>query len=519
MFDFLSKTKAKTYPAQIVATKIPASKLTPLMVCEAFKAPVLLESAFLKTGKGRFSILVLQKAFCLIKENMNQKNAKQKNGDYFLLCEDKKIPLKTLKKIGNTTISKDSKFLDFLDAFRNLAPRLDLLGENLKAELSTLPIPLGGVGYLGFEFFSEIEEITFSKPKLYDCYDNAFIFGSDFIIFDHFYESLYAISISYENEQTYCDVKKRNQAILNQLKSLKPSTKKPQKITSTPLCDGKKAQYTKMVKILKKEIYKGNLLQCVPSRSFQIKSNLPPLLAYSNLRTANPSPYMYFYDFGHFHIIGASPEALIKVETPPNSTLSTLTLRPIAGTRKRGKTQVQDLRLEEELKNSEKENAEHLMLLDLGRNDVGKVAKSGSVQVTQQCVIEKYARVMHLVSEVKGIMDLKSHSKQEALLAAFPAGTISGAPKIQAIKTIESLEPHARGIYSGAVGYFDRENDMNFAIAIRTAVFQKGVYYLQAGGGIVYDSLEEEEYLETQNKMQSLIDAIMGEEIQKGRVQ
>lgn len=501
MFDFLSKTKAKTYPAQIVATKIPASKLTPLMICESFNAPVLLESAFLKTGKGRFSILVLQKAFCIIKEN----------GDYFILYENKKYPLKALKKIGNYIVSKDSKFLDFIDAFRNLAPKLDLLDKDIESSIKTLPLPLGGAGYLGFEFFSEIEEVTFNKPKLYDCYDDAFIFGSDFIIFDHFYETLYVISVSYENQTTYCDVKKHNKEILDKLKSLKPSTKEPKKITSSLISSDKKAQYTKMVKMLKKEIYKGNLLQCVPSRSSQIKSNLPPLLAYNNLRIANPSPYMFFYDFEHFQIIGASPEALIKVETPIDSTISTLTLRPIAGTRKRGKTQSQDLLLEEELKNNEKENAEHLMLLDLGRNDIGKVAISGSVQVTKQCMIEKYARVMHLVSEVKGNMDLQHHSKQEALLATFPAGTISGAPKIQAIKTIESIEPHARGIYSGAVGYFNRESDMDFAIAIRTAVFQNGIYYLQAGGGIVYDSIEEDEYLETQNKMQSLIDAIMGE--------
>ena len=173
--------------------------------------------------------------------------------------------------------------------------------------------------------------------------------------------------------------------------------------------------------------------------------------------------------------------------------------------------EIEDSRLEEELIHNEKENAEHLMLLDLGRNDIGKVAIGGSVKVTQEKVIEKYAKVMHLVSEVEGIMDLQTHKKDDALLAAFPAGTVSGAPKIQAIKTIESLEEHKRGIYAGAIGYFTQSGDMNFAIAIRTAIYQNGIYYLQAGAGIVYDSIPKEEYLETKNKMLSLVEAIMGE--------
>lgn len=265
-----------------------------------------------------------------------------------------------------------------------------------------------------------------------------------------------------------------------------------------------------MVELLKNEIYVGNLLQCVPSQSLEITSDLPPLQAYENLRASNPSPYMYYFDFGEYQIIGSSPEVLIKVQSDSEENFALLTTRPIAGTRPRGKNALEDSKLEGELKDNIKENAEHLMLLDLGRNDIGKVALPNSVCVTQERIIEKYARVMHLVSEVQGKMDLKLHKKTDALFATFPAGTVSGAPKIQAIKTIESLESHKRGIYAGAIGYFSKNGDMDFAITIRTAIYQKGVYYLQAGAGVVYDSIPSEEYKETQNKMLSLVEAIMG---------
>ncbi|MDE5592119.1 MAG: anthranilate synthase component I family protein, partial [Helicobacter sp.] len=409
------------------------------------------------------------------------------------------------KYLLNAELTKVAEpiFLDYLKVFRDLAPSL---GE----ELFDLPLPLGGVGYLGYEFFNQIECVDFKRPKLYDCYENAFIFGRDFVVFDHFYETVFVVNVSYAQEISPHNPKENVQMILESLKELPKKNFTRCQAESEIISKDKEAYYTQMVETLKGEIYKGNLLQCVPSQSMQIKSSLPPLQAYMNLRTNNPSPYMYFYDFGYFQIIGNSPEALISVSTPRDSSCAKLVLRPIAGTRPRGENQLEDFRLEEELKNDPKENAEHLMLLDLGRNDIGKVAIGGSVRVTQNKVIEKYARVMHLVSEVQGDMDLRIHQKTDALLAAFPAGTVSGAPKIQAIKTIESLEQHSRGIYAGAIGYFMQNCDMSFAIAIRTAIYQKGVYYLQAGGGIVYDSNPKLEYIETKNKMLSLIEAIIG---------
>lgn len=497
MFKFLNPNQ-KGYQAALDFRKLPASKLTPLMLCEAFNAPVLLESAFLKSGKGRFSILILQEAFRVVKENQ----------ETTLLFGDFKHTL------------PHNPFLKTLQSLRNLAPNPDDSSSNSSSDCalpSDLPLPLGGVGYLGYEFFSEIESLEFHNPPLYDCYDNAFIFGRDFAVFDHFYESLYLISVAYEDEIQAHNLQSRLDSLTQKLENLQPSQKSHQSYDSKILSHDKQSYFTHMVTTLKDEIYKGNLLQCVPSQSMQIQSNLPPLKAYQNLRTNNPSPYMYYYNFGHFQIIGSSPEVLVKVEKI-DAKKARITLRPIAGTRKRGDSQSRDLQLEEELKNNEKENAEHLMLLDLGRNDIGKVAIGGSVEVTQEKVIEKYARVMHLVSEVEGIMDLQIHDKEDAIIAAFPAGTVSGAPKIQAIKTLESLEEHKRGIYAGAIGYFTQDGDMNFAIAIRTAVYQKGVYYLQAGAGIVYDSKPKEEYLETQNKMLSLIEAIMGENNAKNTI-
>ena len=486
MFKFLNLNQ-KGYDSALEFRKIPASKLTPLMLCDTFSAPVLLESAFLKSGKGRFSILILEEAFRVTKDNQET----------------------SLLFLDSKHILPKQPFLKTLESLRNLAPNPK--DSNFDSALpSDLPLPLGGVGYLGYEFFSEIESLEFHNPALYDCYDNAFIFGRDFAIFDHFYESLYLISVAYDQETQSHNLKNRLDKLICKLENIQQKQESPQNYHSKVISSDKQSYYTHMVTFLKDEIYKGNLLQCVPSQSMQIQSDLPPLKAYQNLRTNNPSPYMYYYNFGHFQIIGSSPEVLVKVEKIDDKKAK-ITLRPIAGTRKRGNNQIQDLQLEEELKNNPKENAEHLMLLDLGRNDIGKVAIGGSIEVTQEKVIEKYARVMHLVSEVEGIMDLQIYNKNDAILATFPAGTVSGAPKIQAIKTIESLEEHKRAIYSGAIGYFTQDGDMNFAIAIRTAVYQKGIYYLQAGAGIVYDSIPKEEYLETKNKMLSLVEAIMEE--------
>jgi len=244
-------------------------------------------------------------------------------------------------------------------------------------------------------------------------------------------------------------------------------------------------------------IIAGDIMQVVISQRMRRPFTAPPLSLYRALRSLNPSPYMFYYDFGDFHVVGASPEILVRKEG------GNITLRPIAGTRPRGATRDADEALAKELLADPKEIAEHVMLLDLGRNDVGRVAETGSVEVTDRMVIERYSHVMHIVSNVEGKLK-PGLTSIDVLRAAFPAGTVSGAPKVRAIEIIDELEPSRRGIYAGAVGYISFHDDMDTAIALRTAVLKDGTMYAQAGGGIVHDSSPEAEWQETLSKLRAL---------------
>ena len=248
-------------------------------------------------------------------------------------------------------------------------------------------------------------------------------------------------------------------------------------------------------------ILAGDIFQVVLSQRMSVPFNARPLDVYRSLRALNPSPYMYFIDLGETQIVGSSPEVLVRVQN------DRVTLRPIAGTRKRGKTTAEDQALAEELLNDPKECAEHLMLIDLGRNDVGRVAKTGSVEMTDQMIIERYSHVMHIVSEVQGDLD-QGLCAMDAIRAAFPAGTLSGAPKFRAMEIINEFEPVKRNIYAGAVGYISWHDDTDLAIAIRTAVIHDGKLHVQAGAGIVVDSDAEKEWQETRDKGRALITAV-----------
>jgi anthranilate synthase component 1 len=244
----------------------------------------------------------------------------------------------------------------------------------------------------------------------------------------------------------------------------------------------------------------GDIMQVVLSQRMSMPFAASPLSLYRALRSLNPSPYMFYYDFGDFHVVGASPEILVRKES------ETVTLRPIAGTRPRGATREADDRLASELLADPKEIAEHVMLLDLGRNDVGRVASIGTVKVTEQMVIERYSHVMHIVSNVDGVLR-PGLTAVDVLRASFPAGTVSGAPKVRAMEIIDELEPSRRGIYAGAVGYISFQGDMDLAIAIRTAVVKGGMLYAQVGAGIVHDSVPENEWRETLSKARALLRA------------
>jgi anthranilate synthase component I len=251
--------------------------------------------------------------------------------------------------------------------------------------------------------------------------------------------------------------------------------------------------YKAAVEKAKSYIRAGDIFQVVPSQRWTQRFELAPFALYRSLRRTNPSPFMFFFNFGGFQVVGASPEILVRLRD------GEVTVRPIAGTRKRGVTPEEDKALELDLLADKKELAEHLMLLDLGRNDVGRVAKIGTVRPTEQFIIERYSHVMHIVSNVVGEI-AEGEDALSALLAGLPAGTVSGAPKVRAMEIIDELEPEKRGVYGGGVGYFACNGEMDFCIALRTAVLKDEQLYIQAGGGVVYDSDPESEYQETVNK-------------------
>jgi anthranilate synthase component 1 len=271
-------------------------------------------------------------------------------------------------------------------------------------------------------------------------------------------------------------------------------------LTVLPASNTTPAEYERMVKAAKEYIAAGDIFQVVLSQRFEAPFELPPFSLYRALRRVNPSPYLYFLDLGDFAIAGSSPEILVKVSN------GTVTVRPIAGTRPRGATPHEDQALEAELLADPKERAEHLMLLDLGRNDAGRVSEIGTVKVTDQFFIERYSQVMHIVSNVEGSLSSK-YDSIDALAAGFPAGTVSGAPKVRAMEIIDELEKEKRGLYAGAVGYFSAAGEMDTAIVLRTALVKDGMMYVQAGAGIVADSNPKSEQTECVNKAKALFRA------------
>jgi len=262
-----------------------------------------------------------------------------------------------------------------------------------------------------------------------------------------------------------------------------------------------KNQFKNYVKKAKKYIAKGDVFQVVLSQRFERKINKTPLEIYNYLRISNPSPFMFYFNFGDFKILGSSPEILVRLRD------NKVTIRPIAGTRPRGKTKVQDLKYKKDLLKDKKELSEHLMLLDLGRNDVGKVSKINSVKVTESFMVEKYSHVMHIVSNVEGQFDNKN-TVFETLLSGFPAGTVSGAPKIRAMEIIDELEKNKRKLYAGGIGYFTSSKEFDTCITLRTALIKNNKFYVQSGAGIVADSVPEKEYQETVNKAKALMKAV-----------
>ena len=364
-------------------------------------------------------------------------------------------------------------------------------------------------GFFSYDIIRYIENIPNSCNDDLKLPDVRLMRPRSVIIHDNLKKKIHFIVNCYSDEKIN-NYKNKFDLIRNDLINLKKITsdknlyikkkiyrKKISKIKSNM----SKKYFKSMVLNAKKQIKIGNIFQVVLSQRFQTQLTKSPLEIYKKLRITNPSPFMYFFNFSDFQIIGASPEILVRLRN------NKITVRPIAGTRPRGKNKKMDKFYKKDLLKDKKELAEHLMLLDLGRNDVGKVAKINSVKVTENFKIEKYSHVMHIVSNVEGTFN-KKNSKIDTLLSGFPAGTVSGAPKIKAMEIIDSLEKTKRKVYAGGIGYFSANGDFDTCIALRTAIAKENKFYVQAGAGIVADSKPENEYRETVNKAKALINAL-----------
>jgi anthranilate synthase component 1 len=376
--------------------------------------------------------------------------------------------------------------------------------------LPELPAFTGGlVGYFGFETIAWIEARLAddaAKPDPLGVPDALLMLSEEVAVFDNLKGRLYLIvHADPRSPQAYARARRRLDELVHRLRHSGrsyPDTLAPMALAETDFVSGfTEAGYKDAVRIAQEHIKAGDVFQVVLSQRLSVPFRARPVDVYRALRALNPSPYMYFLDLGATQVVGSSPEILVRLQE------NTVTVRPIAGTRPRGKTYAEDLALEADLLADPKERAEHLMLIDLGRNDVGRVSEPGSVQVGEQFVIERYSHVMHIVSEVTGTLR-KGLSYSDVLKAAFPAGTVSGAPKIRALEIIREIEPIRRGIYAGAIGYIGWWGDADTAIAIRTAVIHDGRLHVQAGAGIVYDSDPQKEWEETMNKGRALFRAV-----------
>ena len=395
----------------------------------------------------------------------------------------------------------DENPLDFIDEF--------MAGFKVPTDLD-LPRYSGGLaGYFGYETIKYIEPKLFKKfvKDNLNLPDILLMLSDEIVVFDNISGTLFIINyVDPAIPDSYESGIKNLQLLVQKLQSgpspftsfEKPKSNK-EALSKVSLEFGED-EFKAAVSKAKQYIFDGDIMQVVISQRMNKSFKSNPLSLYRTLRSLNPSPYMFFYNMGDHYVVGASPEILVTLVGEK------VTVRPIAGTRPRGVDEFEDNKFEKELLADPKEIAEHVQLMDLGRNDVGKVSKTGTVNVTDNMIIERYSHVMHIVSNVEGVIKNKL-SAIDVLKASFPAGTVSGAPKVRAMEIINELESTKRGVYSGAVGYLGFDGDMNVAIAIRTAVIKDNTLYVQAGAGIVADSIPTNEWIETQNKAKAILKA------------
>ena len=370
------------------------------------------------------------------------------------------------------------------------------------------PMAAGLVGYLSYDMVRLMEHLPEANPDTLGLPDGLFVRPTVMAIFDTVMDTVTVVTPvrpqdGLDTQEAYGLANERlAETVADLERSSRHRDDPPEEAGAMPefVSNSSPEAFREMVRVGKEYIAAGDVFQVVLSQRFQAQFELPPFALYRALRRTNPSPFLFFLDFGGFAIVGSSPEILVRMRD------QRITIRPLAGTRPRGADAAEDRALAEELLADEKERAEHLMLLDLGRNDVGRFAEIGSVKVTEQMEVEYYSHVMHIVSNVEGRLDPR-HDALDALIGGFPAGTVSGAPKVRAMEIIDELEREKRGVYAGAVGYFSANGSMDTCIVLRTAIVKDGVMHVQAGAGIVADSDPESEDRECHNKARALFRA------------
>ena len=473
---------------QLVTIRLAADLDTPvslmLKLAEAAPQSFMLESVTGGELRGRYSIVGMKP-------------------DLVWECRD-----------GRARINRQARFSqDFeddprpaLDSLRALIAesRIDAMPEGVP------PVAAGLFGYLGYDMIRLVEDLPDVNPDPLDLPDAMMMRPSVVAVLDGVKGEVTLCAPAWHDgtDNARAAYARAAERVMDALRSLDRQPSEPRVMgddtqIGAPVSNFAKPDYLAAIETAKNYIRAGDIFQVVPSQRWRMDFPLPPFALYRSLRRTNPSPFMFFLNMGGFQIVGASPEILVRLRD------GEVTIRPIAGTRPRGADEAQDRALEADLLSDQKELAEHLMLLDLGRNDVGRVARPGTVRPTEQFVIERYSHVMHIVSNVVGELR-EGEDALSALLAGLPAGTVSGAPKVRAMQIIDELEPEKRGVYGGAVGYFAANGEMDMCIALRTGVVKDKALYIQAGGGVVYDSDPEAEFEETVNKSRALQRAAEG---------
>lgn len=414
----------------------------------------------------------------------------------FIATDNSSYLLENKRKVRESTAPDFMKLLE--DVMKGYTPAID----------ESLPDFIGGaVGYISYDWIKRFEKVPDTGRDELKLPAAIFVITDTCVVFDNLRHKIIVIANAHLNNESMAKTYDR---ALSKIKGIVKSLKKPLKYRAKKNAPCQKIffgsnftkeKFKKIVDTAKRYIENGEIIQVVLSQRFETETKVEPLDVYRALRLINPSPYMYYLNFDNIKIAGSSPELLVKLKEKE------MTLRPIAGTRPRGKNPEEDRKLCDELLSDAKERAEHIMLVDLGRNDLGRVAIPGSIKLNDLMYIEKYSHVMHLVSTVTGTIS-EGQNCYNLLRATFPAGTVTGAPKVRAMQIIDELEKTKRGPYAGAVGYFGFNGNMDMAINLRTAIFAHRKIHIQAGGGIVFDSIPEKEYEETVNKAKGMLKAV-----------